>query len=79
MKRTYHIKDEVIFIIGFNNSFIPYVHKDVLYFDDNLLNKLGMDNSEKRTQKEKELIKNKLNQNANYIISYKTNSVLISI
>ena len=68
-------KDEVIFIIGFNNSFIPYVHKDVLYFDDNLLNKLGMDNSEKRTQKEKELIKNKLNQNANYIISYKTNSV----
>jgi len=67
-------KDDYVFVIGFNQQYIPRVYDNIGYLGDDILFKLNLDTSIDNTIMDETVVINNLNCSYNYIISYKLNS-----
>ena len=67
-------KDDYVFVIGFNQKYIPFIYDDSGYLDDNILGKMGLDTSYDKNVLGERVVINNLNLDINYCISYKLKS-----
>ena len=65
------IKDEYVFILGFNAENVPKTYKDIDYFNDSLKEIIGLNKSVDNNKLEKLDVINNLNNIKNLSISYK--------
>ena len=64
-----------VFVIGFNQGYIPVVYDDSKYLTDDILDNMNLDTSIDLTIQNEEILIHNLNiDNIDYIISYKLNS-----
>lgn len=64
------IKDEYVFLVNFNQGSIPAIYKDEDYLDDNLKKIVGLEETNKKNVKEKEITINSINNIKNLTITY---------
>ena len=63
------------FIVGFTFKNIPAIHKDDLYYDDNILESININTSFKENKKEKEYFINTIQSMNELYISYSLNGI----
>ena len=69
------IKDnDIVFVLGFNQGYVPPIYDDTDYLTDDILSKMNLDTSIDKNLEIENVIINNLNLNINYQISYKLNS-----
>ena len=71
IKELDEITDEIVYLIGFNDSSIPVLHKDEEYLSDNLKKLLNMETSVEENLNEKIKVINDIKSISNLTISYK--------
>ena len=67
-------EDDIVFIIGFNQTYIPPIFSDDGFLNDDILSKMNLDTSIDNTIEYENVVINNLNLNLNYKISYKLKS-----
>ena len=65
------IKDEYVFLVGFNLGSIPVIYKDEDYITDNLKENLNLDYTVEKNRREKDITLNSIHNIKNLVITYK--------